>query len=198
MHSQIVLADAWKRIVQGYLASSVFADTCVGQVLKALKDADFAGRTVVVLWSDHGYHLGERGHWHKQYPSENALRVPLIFRAPGCGPRVPCRQPVSLLGLAATMAEVAGIPAPVGLDGPSFAYLVSDPEAPGDPHAVSFWRKWNRTVAKGRWRYTRWLQDIELTELYDRETDPHEWFNLADDPRYSDVVAELDAIVALA
>ncbi len=119
----------WKQGIQGYLASIAFADAMVGRVMKALQSGPNHDNTIVVLWSDHGWHLGEKQHWQKFTAWRVCTRVPLIIRAPRGTPGLPqgtqagttCDQPVNLLSLFPTLTQLAGLPDKKTNDGPSLA-----------------------------------------------------------------------------
>ena len=128
--------DQWKQGIQGYLASIAFADAMIGRVLDALDSGPHRDNTIVVLWSDHGWHLGEKQHWQKFTAWRLCTRVPLIVRVPQGTPGLPegtragqrCTQPVNLLSLYPTLAELAGLPAKTGNDGPSLIPLLRNPQ----------------------------------------------------------------------
>ena len=124
----ILKADQYREAVQAYLASITYADAQLGRVLEALEDSGQADNTVVVLWSDHGWHLGEKGHWHKTTLWEEATRVPFIISAPGYEP-ARCSRPVSLVDLFPTLNELCGLRLDDAHDGESLVPLLEDPEA---------------------------------------------------------------------
>ena len=182
----------WNQGIQGYLASIYFADTMLGLVLDALESSPHADNTIVVLWSDHGWHLGEKQHWQKYTAWRACTRVPLIVRAPGIAPGVSAR-PVSLLSLFPTLLEMAGLPAEAHHDAPSLVPLLRDPDAEwphvavthlGDPGSYGL-------SAEG-WRYVHYANGDE--ELYDIEADPHEWTNLAGIAAHGEKLAEMRAL----
>ncbi len=181
--------EAAQRAVQAYLACVSFADEIVGQVLDALDASPHAANTIVVLWSDHGFHLGEKQNWSKLTLWEEATRVPLIVVAPGIAGGQRCARPVSLQDLHPTILELCGLPPVEGLDGQSLVPLLRDPSAPRDRPALTTWGFQNHALRSERWRYIRYADGSE--ELYDHETDPEEWTNLAGDERTTAVKAEL-------
>ncbi len=140
-----------------------------------------------MLWSDHGWHLGSKQHWHKSTLWEESTRVPLIVSAPGYEPGV-CGRPVSLLSLYPTLNELCELPARK-LDGVSLTPLLRNPHAEWDRPAVVEYHKGNSAVRSDRYRYIRYSDGGE--ELYDHQTDPHEWNNLADSAEHTPVKAEL-------
>jgi arylsulfatase A-like enzyme len=193
-HDQVVAFDEWKPAVQAYLASISFADANVGRVLDALEDSPYGDNTIVVFWSDHGYHLGEKGHWHKRTLWERSTRVPLIIAAPGVTkPRTKCSRPVSLLDIYPTLIALCRVGERIDLEGKDLSPLLKDPQAKWENAAVTTWQPDNHSVRTERWRYTRYRTGEE--ELYDHNVDPNEWNNLASDDRYGPVKRELAALL---
>ena len=182
----------WRDAVQAYLASTSFVDACVGRVLDALAASRHAQDTIVVLLSDHGFHLGEKQRWAKRSLWETSTRVPLIIAAPGRKPGVSGR-PVGLIDVYPTLLELAGLAPDAGLEGRSLSPLLDDPAGAWPHAAVTTFGPGNHTVRSTRWRYTRYADGSE--ELYDHGEDPHEWRNLAvSEPRPEgllQVIAEL-------
>ncbi len=187
----------WKQGIQGYLASIHFADAMLGRVLDALEQGPHAENTIVVLWSDHGWHLGEKQHWQKYTAWRACTRVPLIIRVPAGAPGLPagtspgnCAKPVNLFSLFPTLLELCGLPAGPHHDGPSLVPLLADPD--GDwPHVsvTHLGTPGSFGLSAERWRYIHYVSGDE--ELYDVETDPHEWTNLAAQEEYADRLAAL-------
>lgn len=168
----------WRECVQAYLASISFADALVGRLLDALDRSPHAKNTIVVLWSDHGWHLGEKHHWHKFTLWEEATRVPLIIAAPmvtKAGSR--SAQPVSLIDLYPTLIELCDLSRNERLDGVSLVPLLHDAAAKSKRPAVTSHGRGNHSVRSQRFRYIRYADGSE--ELYDHRADPHEWTNLA-------------------
>jgi arylsulfatase A-like enzyme len=189
-HGRLVEFNEWRPAVQAYLASISFADANVGRVLDALDQGPHKHNTIIVFWSDHGYHLGEKGHWHKRTLWERSTRVPFIIAAPGvttAGAR--CDRPVNLLDIYPTLIELCGLDVREGLDGKSLVSLLKDPNAEWHHPSVTTWQKGNHAVRTERWRYIRYNTGEE--ELYDHESDPHEWHNLAAQPNHADIKREL-------
>ncbi len=190
----------WRRAVQGYLASIYFADTMLGRVLEALEQGPNARDTVVVLWSDHGWHLGEKQHWQKFTAWRACSRVPLIVRVPpgtpglskGTSPGA-CSQPVSLLSLAPTLLELAGLPPVDDHDGPSLIPLLLDPKADWPHTAVTHLDvPGSYGLSAAKWRYIHYAGGGE--ELYEIETDPYEWRNLANEAAHLPTLKRLRAL----
>ncbi len=190
-HEHVVAADQWREAVQGYLASIAYADAMVGLLLDAIDSSDHADNTIVVLWSDHGWQLGEKEHWRKFALWENLTRVVLMFRIPkGVGGLVDgtpvgarSGRTVSLLDLYPTLVDLTGLPAAPGLDGRSLRPLLADPAAAWDRSVVSTYQYSEYSVRDERWHYIRYIDGSE--ELYDMEADPNEWTNLADNPAFA-------------
>lgn len=188
----------WKQAIQGYLASIYFADAMLGRVLDALESGPNRDSTIVVLWSDHGWHLGEKQHWQKYTGWRVCTRVPLIVRVPPGTPGLPrgtvagtrCPAPVSLLSLYPTLTELAGLPAKQTNSGPSLLPLLKNADADW-PHVSITWlgRPGNFGLSGRRFRYIAYDNGDE--ELYDIETDRYEWTNLAAKPEFSEKLAEL-------
>ncbi len=180
--------DQWRHAIQAYLASIAYADAMVGRALDALDASAYRDNTIVVLWSDHGWHLGEKEHWQKYTGWRACTRVPLIIRTPGQTPAT-CAQPVSLLSLFPTLIELCGLPPKNDNDGPSLVPLLKDPRAPWTHFAATqLSRKGNFAISADSWRYIHYFNGGE--ELYDIEADPHEWINLANHPQHSAKLAE--------
>ena len=170
----------WRPLVRAYLASISFMDSQVGRVLDALDASGRAGNTVVVLWSDHGWHLGEKGITGKNTLWERSTRVPLILAGPGITPGARCEQPVELLDLYPTLLDLCGLPAREGLEGHSLVPQLRDAAAPRPWPAITSHNQGNHSVRSAHWRYIRYADGSE--ELYDHRSDPDEWTNLAGEP----------------
>ncbi len=181
-YKQVSRAKKMPEFVQAYRASLTFADTQVGRVLNALDRSGAATNTIIVLWSDHGYHLGEKRHLFKQTLWERATHVPLIVVAPKLTrPGSRCERPVSLVDLFPTINELCGLPAPQNLDGTSLMPLLRNPKKPWKQPALISWFQDNHALVVERWHYIRYADGSE--ELYDRQNDPHQWNNLAGNKR---------------
>jgi arylsulfatase A-like enzyme len=190
MHDLITGSGNWKSAVQSYLATTAFADDCVGRLLQSLHDSRFEENTIVVLWSDHGWQFGEKNHWSKFTLWERATRVTLVLAGPGIVEGRETDAPVNLLDLYSTIAQLAGLEVPVGqLEGRDLGPLLRDPDATWDHTSLTTYGSKNHSIRSRRWRYIRYEDGSE--ELYDHDADPNEWTNLATDPRYAEVIANL-------
>lgn len=179
----------WEKILQAYLACVTFADDCVGTVLSALEESGEAENTVIVLWSDHGYHLGEKNRFAKHALWREANQVPMII----AGPRLPAgqrvNQPVGLIDLYPTLIDFCHLPPNPQLEGVSLAPLIEDPRRPWDRPVLTSYGKHNVALTGTRYRYLRYEDGSE--ELYDLQDDPHEWKNLATDADLAETKARL-------
>jgi len=193
LHEWIVEDDSnqrWREAVSAYLASISYADAMLGQLLDALDASGRADDTIIVLWSDHGFHLGEKSRWRKETLWRESTRVPLIVVAPGVTtPGTRSDSVVSLMDLYPTLVQLANLDMPEHPEGVSLMPLLKNPGTEWEHAAVSTNRFGNHAVSSDRYRYIRYRDGSE--ELYDIEADPHEWHNLADNRDYNAVKAEL-------
>lgn len=215
---QLTMTDDQRRQArQAYYASISFMDAQVGRILEALDRLQLADRTIIVFTSDHGYHLGEHGLWQKQSLFEESSRVPLLIVAPGTAAGQICRAPVSHVDIFPTLAELAGIQPPAGLQGQSLLPLLRDGGATGRGWALTQVVRGNNagnaakknqpgtdsgssrlfgySIRTQRYRYTEWDAGRAGRELYDHETDPRELTNLAEHPGHATTVTELTALL---
>jgi arylsulfatase A-like enzyme len=207
--------EGWKKAVQGYLACVSFVDHQIGKVLQALEESDYADNTIVILISDHGFHIGEKSHLHKNTIWEESTRVPLIIRLPGNeeNSNRKCLHPVSLIDLYPTLIDICRLPSEPNkgksaskLDGQSLANFIMDPSTQaGDFRRVALTAvagfsqvdigelapvdEQHYTVRSRDFRYVLWADGFE--ELYDHRNDPHEWYNLADRSDYQQIKLDL-------
>lgn len=184
-----------RRHIAMYYACLAQMDDCLGKILTAIREMDLVNDTIVCYTSDHGEMLGELGLWQKFQFYEGSCGVPLMFRVPGRRPGV-CRQPVSLISLSATLAELAGVSQVAPNDGTSLASWVKEPSCPASAGPVFAEyglrsRQPKCMIREGQWKYTYWAHDIP--ELYDLSTDPDELHNLAGETAYADTTAKLRA-----
>lgn len=186
-HRVIVSRGLWRSAVQAYLASIAYADYEVGRLL-----AQTPPGTFIMVWSDHGWHLGPKNHWHKYALWEEASQSVLAIAGPGAAAGTPCGRTASLNDIYPTICDLCGIAPPHTLFGRSLLPLARDPDAAWDRPALTTYGPDNHAIRTERYRYIRY--DDGSDELYDHDTDPHEWHNLADEPAAAAIV---DAHAAL-
>ncbi|MAY01939.1 MAG: iduronate-2-sulfatase [Gammaproteobacteria bacterium] len=176
----------WQEAVQGYLASMSYSDAMVGELIAALDRSGRADNTIIVLWSDHGFHLGEKERWGKMTLWEESSHVPFIIVAPGITtPGSSTDEVVSLQSIYATLAELSGLEVPEHVDGNSLLPLLRNPDMEWDDVATTTFGYGNFAVRGDRYRYVVYSDGEE--ELYDHANDPNEWNNLANDPAYQEI-----------
>ncbi len=183
IHQWVVDNKQWEKVIQSYAASITFADAMIGRLLDAFEKSAYAKNTILVLWSDHGMHMGEKENIEKFTLWERSTRVPLIISVPGVTrPGTRCDQPVSLMDMYPTLVELAGFECPPHLDGHSLAPQLENPAVETEPVITSY--KFGRekvighAVRSKRYRYI-YYPAINLEELYDHNIDPNEWNNIA-------------------
>lgn len=178
----------WRNLVRSYLACTSFVDAQIGRILVALDESGLTDNTVIVLWSDHGWHLGEKGITGKNTLWDRSTRVPLIFAGPGVAKGSRVTQPAELLDLYPTLIELCGLKTRTDLEGLSLVPQLSNAQAKRERPAITSHNQGNHGVRSERWRYIRYADNSE--ELYDHVSDPHEWTNLAGQPEHGEVIAE--------
>jgi arylsulfatase A-like enzyme len=169
------------------MACTSFVDSQVGRVLDALDHNGYADNTIVVLWSDHGWHLGEKLITGKNTLWDPSTRVPLIFAGPSITPGGHCTQPAELLDMYPTLLELCGLPANQALEGRSLMPQLNDAAAIRERPAITTHNHDNHGVRSEDWRFIQYADGSE--ELYNMRDDPHEYYNLAADPRFESVRA---------
>jgi len=179
----------WPNIVQGYLASISFVDHYIGEVLTALEDSPYADNTIVVLWGDHGYHIGEKNRFAKHSLWEETSRVPLIMRSPDGAKGQISNTAASLLDLYPTLLDLADLPPNTANEGTSLKAVVEGKPEDSGRVAITSYGHGNHAIRDERYRYIRFSDGTE--ELYDHEEDPDEWKNLAEDSEYNDIKQQL-------
>ncbi|MFN0079787.1 MAG: sulfatase-like hydrolase/transferase [Prosthecobacter sp.] len=196
-------ADFAKTLRHGYYACISYMDTQVGKVLDALEKEGLADNTIIVLWGDHGWQLGDHGLWHKHTNFEIATRAPLLISVPGsktAGQK--CAAPVEFVDVYPTLAELCGLPAPTGLGGSSIKNFIDNPSAPSTDVAISQYPKkapegqvMGYSIRNDRYRATFYRlrngSQIVGTELYDEQNDPNETVSLASKPEHKELLATL-------
>jgi uncharacterized sulfatase len=182
-----------------YYSAISFVDAQIGRLIDAVDKLGLAENTVIVFWSDHGYHLGEHGLFFKQSCFEESCRVPMIICAPGMAAGKSSPRLVELLDLYPTLADLTGVTPTPGLQGASLRPLLTDPEARWDRPAYSQVERGKsvagHTIRTPKWRYTEWAFGKDGEELYDQDADPQELQNLAKDPAHAQPVAEMKALL---
>ena len=189
-HALITGHKKWKDAVQAYLASIAFMDAQLGRLIDGFDRSPRAAETHIVLWSDHGWHLGEKLHWRKFSLWEESTRNVFLTVAPGITtPGTRCHRPVSLIDLYPTLNDLFGLPPRSGLEGRSLMPLLRDPSLMWDAPVLTTYFRDNHSLRNERWRYTRYSDGGE--ELYDHRADPMEWTNLTTRPEYQTVKTQL-------
>ena len=193
-HERIVREGRWKETIQGYLAAIAFMDGQVGRLIDALDASPYRDNTIVVLWGDNGFHLGEKLHWRKQTLWEEATRVPFAWVAPGVTKADGvCDRTVDLMTIYPTLMDLSGLPTPEHVESASLRPLLENPKAAWDRPALTTYGFKNHALRTEKWRYIRYFDGTE--ELYDETKDPNEWSNLASKPELAAVKAELAALL---
>ncbi len=184
-HREIVDRGEWRAAIVGYLAAVAFVDEQVGKVLEALADGPNADDTHVVLWSDNGWHLGEKLRWKKFTLWEEATRVPLIIKPAGTAQGKICDHPVSVLDTFKTLTAMCDIPTSSDIDGHDLRPLLDDPGQAWPHAAISVWGPQAASLRQKSFRYTQYHNGY--IELFDHRTDPGEWQNLAGSGAYETI-----------
>jgi uncharacterized sulfatase len=186
-----------REFIAAYYACVSFMDAQVGMILRTLEKMKLAQSTLVIFMGDHGVHLGEHGLWGKSTLFEQSVRTPLIVAGPGVS-RGACARTVELLDVYPTVVEMCGLPKMERLQGASLQALLERPDGRWDRAAHTTLRH-ERVVGKSvrseRYRYTEWNGGKEGVELYDYETDPNEWRNLAGEAGEKEAVAKMKALL---
>ncbi len=189
-HKAVIDHDQWRQAVQGYLASIHFMDEQLGRVIAALEKRTDQDNWIIVLWSDHGWHLGEKLHWRKFALWEEATHNVMLWVAPGVTrPNQRCDEPVNLIDIYPTLVELCGLESPTQLEGVSLLPQLKDVTVKREFPSLTTHGFKNHSLRGKEWRYIRYQDGGE--ELYDREKDPNEWTNLAGKKDYGWVMAKL-------
>ena len=184
-HKWFVDSGKWKNAVRAYNSCITFTDHQIGRVLDALDSSSYKDNTIIVLFSDHGFHLGEKQMWAKRSLWERSTRVPLIISTPHGLKGVSCSRPVELLSIFPTLSELCKLPNPLDIDGLSITKLLEDPRSDWSHPAITTFKEGNHSIRTERYRYIRYANGSE--ELYDHKTDYNEWNNVINDQQYSKV-----------
>ncbi len=187
-HAQILASGRWKEAVQAYLATIAFADSQVGRLIDALEKSPNAENTIICLWTDHGWSLGEKEHWRKFALWEEPTRTVFIWKVPGMTPAgTQCPRPVDYMSIYPTLCALTGLTKPEHVEGADITPLLKDPNAEWSTPALTTFHKDNHSFRSETWRYIRYADGGE--ELYNHTADPNEWKNLAADSQYAEVKA---------
>ncbi len=181
-------SNQWRNLVRSYLAATSFVDAQIGRILTALEQAGLAENTVVVVWGDHGWHLGEKGITGKNTLWDAGTRVPLLFAGPGVTAGGRSKQPAELLDIYPTLIDLCGLTRRTDLEGLSLVPQLKTAATKRARPAITSHNQGNHGIRSERWRYIRYADGTE--ELYDHQNDPHEWTNLAGKPEYKTVIAD--------
>ena len=181
-------AGQWRNLVRSYLACTSFVDAQVGRIMTALEEAGLAENTIVVVWGDHGWHLGEKGITGKNTLWDDGTRVPLIFAGPGVSKGGRCDQPAELLDIYPTLVDLCGLTPRDDLEGISLGPQLKNAAAVRERPAITSHNQGNHGIRGVRWRYIHYADGTE--ELYDHESDPNEWTNLAGRPEFEPILVE--------
>lgn len=189
-HKNVLESGRWKEAVQAYLATISYLDGQIGRVLDAYEKSPNRDSTLICLWGDHGWHLGEKQHWRKFALWEEATRAPFIWVVPGVTkPGSVCKSPVDFMSIYPTLCDLTGLTKPGWVEGLNIRPLLADASAPWTHAAVTTYGRENHAVRTDRWRYIRYSDGGE--ELYDHNVDHYEWTNLAALPEHAKLNAEL-------
>ena len=196
-HKHVIEADQWRSAVQGYLASIAYSDAMLGRLLDALANSQYADNTIVVVWSDHGWQLGEKEHWRKFAMWENVARCVMMMKVPEGVAGLPvgsktggrCERITSLLDIFPTLVELCQLSPKADLYGHSLVPLLKNPKAAWDFSAITTYDFNEFSIRTENFRYIHYIDDSE--ELYDHRRDPEEWYNLASDPKYQAIKARM-------
>ena len=180
-----------KNAVQAYMANVTFVDDCLGVLMDGLNKSKYADNTIVVLWGDHGWHLGEKKRFGKCLLWQESSRVPLMIKVPGVTKNnKTCNGVVNLIDLYPTLSDLCDIPINPENDGRSFAKLIANPDMEWNEPTLTTWLYGNHRIYDGRYSYINWRGG---DELYDHKKDPMEHNNLAQNPEYAQIMAGLKA-----
>ena len=180
--------NQWRNLVRSYLACTSFVDAQIGRLMTALDEAGIADNTIIVLWGDHGWHLGEKGITGKNTLWDRGTKVPLIFAGPGIKPSQRCTQPAELMDIYPTLIELAGLPGRDDLEGVSLLPQLKNASSKKERPAITTHNQGNHGIRSERWRYIHYADGSE--ELYDMQKDPNEWHNLAGNSEYVSIIAD--------
>lgn len=201
----ILTEDQQLNLIHGYKAAVTYIDAQIGKILNTLEDLELQDNTIIVLWGDHGFHLGDHNMWGKHSNFEQATRAPLIFSIPNQD-AYKTNMPTEFVDIYPTLCELAGLELPTHLSGESLVELINGNEVRGDQYAISQYMRGDKmgyTIRDRRYRYVEWIEEgphknanADMTRIADRqffdyEKDPLETVNHADSEEYHDVQEKL-------
>ncbi|MFV0445053.1 MAG: sulfatase [Planctomycetaceae bacterium] len=193
-HKQILESGRWKDALQAYLATINFMDGQLGRLLDGFEQSTYRDNTIIVFWSDHGWHLGEKEHWRKFALWEEAARTVFIWKVPGVTqPNQRCDRPVDFMSIYPTLCDLCGVEMPAHVEGSNIRPLLVNPQATWEVPALTTFHQNNHSFRSEQWRYIRYADGSE--ELYNHDNDPYEWSNVAGDPNYASVKTELQKFI---
>ena len=182
----VIENDQWKPLVQSYLACVSFVDEQVGKVFTSLENSEYAENTYVVFYSDHGFHQGEKERFAKRSLWEDGAHIPMIIIGPGIPAGVRCNKPVQLMDIYPTLLELTGLEADSLHEGHSMVPLLKDPEASWPYYARTSFGPGNYAIVSDGYRFIQYNDGSE--EFYNHSKDPHEWYNVVDDPAHAELI----------
>ncbi|NND78324.1 MAG: sulfatase-like hydrolase/transferase [Maribacter sp.] len=189
-HEIIVAKNGtWEKLIHAYLATCSYADYNVGRILKALEESPYAKNTIIVLWGDHGWHLGEKEHWRKMTLWEQGTRVPFLIKTPGMTEGKIVNAPVSLQDIYPTLVDLCKLDLSQELDGNSLKPLLNKKDGAWDKPVLISYGPGNFAVRQEQWKLIRYANGSE--EFYDIGKDPNEYANLAGNPEFQTPLAKL-------
>ena len=200
-HKHVVESGQWKKAIQGYLASVSFADEIVGRLLDNLANSKYADNTIVVIWSDHGWQLGEKMHWRKFALWENTIRTVMMMKVPPNIEKMPEGSPTgktttnlsSLMDIYPTLVDLCNLPSRADFDGVSLKPILENPDTKLLRPIITTYDYGSYSVRFDKWHYIKYIDDSE--ELYDLDEDPEEWFNLSDKKEYDEIKVQLSGYI---
>ena len=185
--------NAYLEYVQAYQACSSFADEMIGKILEALESSAYAKNTIIIVWSDHGFHLGEKNHFEKFALWEKSNHIPFIIYVPNLNKSgIIINNPVDMTTIYPTLSELCGLKIPEHAEGFSLVPLLKGNNIETNP-ALTTYMRGNHTVRSERWRYIRYRDGSE--ELYDHSIDPNEWNNLASKKENKEIINYLKKFI---
>ena len=189
-HKAMEDSGRWKEAIQAYLAAGSYCDAMIGRLMDAFDKSAYKDNTIIVFWGDHGWHLGEKHHWRKFALWEEATRAPLAWVVPGLTkPDSVCDRTVDFMSIYPTLTDLCGIPKPGHVEGDSIRPLLADPSSAWDTPALTTFRFKNHAARSEGWRFIRYANGDE--ELYNEQSDPYEWTNLAKEPGNESIKSNL-------